>query len=160
MVATVIGEDAGAAMGLEWWVWAVAGIGLILAELAIPAFFVIWFGFGALLVAAVAWLAPELSATSQVAIWTVASLAMVVLWFSVFKPGLHKTRVGTADGTVIGEVGLLVGPVAPFARGRVRFQRPVLGAEEWVCLAESEIAAGTRVRVVAVEGSYLKVVEA
>jgi len=147
-------------MNLEWWQWAVLGIALVLAELAIPAFFVIWFGLGALLVAGLLWVAPGLSLTAQVALWTLASLGMVVLWFRVFKPGSHKTRIGTAAGEVIGEVGLLVGPVAPFQRGKVRFQRPVLGADEWVCLAEEAIAAGERVKVVAVEGSFLKVARA
>ena len=147
-------------MNLEWWHWVIAGLVLILAELAIPAFFIIWFGFGGLVVAGVLLAAPGLSLTAQLALWTVASLVMVSLWFSVFKPGLHKTRVGTADGEVIGEVGLLVGAVAPFSRGKVRFQRPVLGAEEWVCLSEAAIPAGERVRVVAVEGSFLKVTKA
>lgn len=147
-------------MNPEWWHWVVVGIVLILAELAIPAFFIIWFGFGGLVVAGVLFAAPGLSLTAQLALWTVASLVMVSLWFRVFKPGLNKTRVGTADGEVIGEVGLLVGAVAPFSRGKVRFQRPVLGAEEWVCLSEAAIPAGERVRVVAVEGSFLKVTKA
>ena len=37
-------------MTLEWWHWEIAGLALVLLELAVPAFFVIWFGFGALLV--------------------------------------------------------------------------------------------------------------
>lgn len=144
-------------MNMEWWQWTVLGIVLVLAELAIPAFFVVWFGLGALLVAMVLFVAPGLSLTAQLALWTLASLGMVVLWFKVFKPGVHKTRIGTSAGEVIGEIGLLVRAVAPFQRGKVRFQRPVLGAEEWVCLAEEHIAAGERVKVVAVEGSFLKV---
>lgn len=147
-------------MNLEWWHWIVGGIALILAELAIASFFIIWFGFGALLVALALWLVPGLSLTAQLGLWTAASVAMVVVWFRVFRPGLHKTRIGTAAGEVIGEIGLLVGSVAPFERGRVRFQRPVLGAEEWACLAESAIPAGERVKVVAIEGSFLKVVKA
>jgi membrane protein implicated in regulation of membrane protease activity len=144
-------------MQLEWWVWVVGGIVLMLAELAIPAFFVIWFGLGALLVGLLALLLPGLSLTVQLAVWTLASLAMVGLWFRVFKQSFVKTRIGTADGEAIGEIGLLVGAVAPFERGKVRFQRPVLGSEEWVCLADTAISAGERVRVIAVEGSYLKV---
>ncbi|MOA01252.1 hypothetical protein D3C78_1206460 [compost metagenome] len=120
----------------------------------------IWFGLGALLVAGVLLIAGELSLTTQLLLWTLASLAMVVLWFRVFSPLRQRTLVGTADGEVIGEVGLLVGAVAPFARGRVRFQRPILGAEEWACMADSNIAAGERVRVVSIEGSYLKVAKA
>lgn len=147
-------------MIMEWWHWAVGGIVLVLLELAIPAFFVIWFGFGALLVALVLLVTGDLSLTAQLALWIAASLAMVVLWFRVFRTGQHRTLIGTAGGEVIGEVGLLVGAVAPFQRGRVRFQRPILGAEEWPCHAESAIAAGERVRVVAIEGSFLKVAKA
>lgn len=144
-------------MNLEWWHWAVGGIVLILLELAIPAFFVIWFGLGALLVALVALLAGELSLTTQLALWMLASIAMTVLWFRVFDRRRHKTLVGTAAGEVIGEVGLLVGAIEPYGRGKVRFQRPILGADEWSCLAETAIPAGERVRVVAIEGSFLKV---
>jgi membrane protein implicated in regulation of membrane protease activity len=145
-------------MQFEWWQWIVGGIVLMLAELAIPAFFIIWFGMGALLVGLSLFFIPELSSTAQLVLWTLASLALVVAWFRLFKNGFAKTRSGTADGEVIGEIGLLVHAVAPFERGKVRFQRPVLGADEWVCLADQAIAAGERVKVVAVEGSFLKVI--
>ena len=143
-------------MNPEWWHWIVGGIVLVLAELVIPSFFIVWFGLGALLTGLLT-LAFGLSVTAQLGTWTLASLAMVGLWFRVFKQSFVKTRVGTADGEVIGEIGLLVSAVAPFERGKVRFQRPVLGSEEWVCLADAAIAAGERVKVVAVEGSFLKV---
>ena len=144
-------------MNPEWWTWVVGGIALILAELAIPSFFIVWFGLGAILVGLLMLALPHLSLTAQLAVWTLASLAMVVLWFRVFKRSFYRTRIGTADGGVIGEIGVLVCAVAPFERGKVRFQRPLLGSEEWVCLADAAIAAGERVRVVAVEGCYLKV---
>ena len=147
-------------MNPEWWTWVVGGIALILAELAIPSFFIVWFGLGAVLVGLLMLALPQLSLTAQLALWTVASLAMVVLWFRVFKRSFHKTRVGTADGEVIGEIGVLVNAVAPFERGKVRFQRPLLGAEEWVCMAETAITAGERVRVVSVEGNFIKVAKA
>lgn len=143
----------------EWWHWFVVGILLVLAELAIPAFFVIWFGLGALLVGGIVLFAPDLSSTAQIGLWIVASLAMVILWFRIFKRSRDKTHSGSADGEVIGEIGLLTSNIAPFAKGKVRFQRPLLGSEEWVCLADEAIAAGERVRVVAIEGSFLKVVK-
>jgi membrane protein implicated in regulation of membrane protease activity len=99
----------------------------------------------------------DLSLPAQLAIWTLASVAMTWLWFKVFKQSFEKTRIGTADGEVIGEIGLLVSDVAPFQRGKVRFQKPLLGTDEWVCRAETAIAAGERVRVTHVEGSFLKV---
>ncbi|KHO65191.1 MULTISPECIES: NfeD family protein [Pseudomonas] len=147
-------------MTIEWWYWVVGGVLLILLELAIPAFFVLWFGLGALLVGLLMLLAGALALTTQLLVWGLASLAMVALWFKVFRRDRHKTLIGTADGTVLGEVGLLVGAVEPFQRGKVRFQRPILGADEWACVAESAIAAGERVRVISVEGSFLKVAKA
>lgn len=140
----------------EWWHWIVGGLALIIVELIIPSFFIIWFGLGALIVGLLA-LAFELSLPAQLVTWTLASLAMTWLWFKVFKRSFQKTRIGTADGEVIGEIGLLVSAVAPFERGRVRFQRPLLGADEWVCRSDAAIAAGERVRVSGIEGSFLKV---
>ncbi len=32
---------------LQWWHWIVGGIALVVAELAVPAFYVVWFGLGA-----------------------------------------------------------------------------------------------------------------
>ncbi|WP_409457121.1 NfeD family protein [Pseudomonas oryzihabitans] len=39
----------------------------------------------------------------------------------------------------------------------MRFQKPILGSEEWPCLADAEIAAGERVRLLAFEGNLAKV---
>lgn len=144
-------------MQIEWWQWAVTGIGLILAELAVPAFVLIWFGLGALVVALLVAIDPAVGITGQLAFWLVISLALVALWFKIFKRGAHKTRIGMADADVIGEVGLLARDVAPFEKGEVRFQKPVLGSDVWPCIADENIKSGQRVRVLAVEGSFLKV---
>jgi membrane protein implicated in regulation of membrane protease activity len=144
-------------MQFEWWQWLVGAVAMALLELAVPAFVLIWFALGALLVALMILVLPLLTLTSQLAIWLVASLAMVFSWFKVFKPGLHKTRIGTSDANVLGEVGLLARAVAPFEKGEVRFQKPLLGTDTWPCIADNAIAAGERVKVIAVEGSMLKI---
>lgn len=143
-------------MELLWWHWAVGGIVLIVAELVVPSFVLIWFGAGALVVALAVALA-DLTLTAQLGLWLIVSLVLVAAWFKVFKPNMHKTRVGMADAGVIGEVGVLVHDVAPFRKGKVRFQKPILGDDLWTCIADEEIKSGERVRVVAVEGSLLKV---
>ena len=144
-------------MHLEWWHWGVAGIVLILAELAVPAFVLVWFGLGGLVVALLVLVFPQFDLTSQLSAWLVVSVAMIVLWFKLFKPNFHKTRVGMSDASLIGEIGLLTREVAPFQKGEVRFQKPMLGADVWPCLADEAIAAGARVKVLTVEGSLLKV---
>ncbi|MDI6749061.1 MAG: NfeD family protein [Rhodocyclaceae bacterium] len=143
-------------MELLWWHWAVGGIVLIVAELVVPSFVLIWFGAGALVVALAVALS-DLTLTAQLGLWLIVSLVLVAAWFKVFKPNMHKTRIGMADAGVIGEVGVLVHDVAPFRKGKVRFQKPILGDDLWTCIADEEIKSGERVRVVAVEGSLLKV---
>lgn len=141
----------------EWWQWAVAGIGLILAELAIPAFVLIWFGLGALLVALILAVIPALGLTVQLAVWLIMSLALVALWFKFFKPNYHKTQVGMSEANIVGEVGVLTREVAPFLKGEVRFQKPMVGSDVWPCIADVSLASGVRVKVLSVEGSLLKV---
>ncbi len=144
-------------MQFEWWHWVVGAVAMALLELAIPAFVLIWFSLGALLVALVLFVFPSLGLTGQFGCWLLASLTMIFVWFKVFKPNLHKTRIGTADANVLGEIGLLAHEVAPFEKGEVRFQKPLLGTDVWPCIADTAIAGGERVKVVAVEGSLLKV---
>ena len=144
-------------MAIEWWHWIVLGFALIIAELAVPQFVLIWFGLGGLLVGLVLVVLPGLGVTAQFLLWTLASLAMIVLWFRVFKRGAHKTRIGMSDANVVGEVGVLTRGVEPFQRGSVRFQKPLMGSEVWDCIADESIRANDRVRVTSIEGNILKV---
>jgi membrane protein implicated in regulation of membrane protease activity len=143
-------------MEILWWHWAVGGIALIVAELVVPSFVLIWFGLGALVVA-LAVAGADIGLTAQLALWLIVSLALVAGWFKVFKPGMHKTKIGMADANVVGEIGVLVHDVAPFTKGQVRFQKPILGADVWECIADEAIGNGERVKVLDVEGSYLKI---
>ena len=144
-------------MQFLWWHWIVLGIVIVLLELAVPAFFLVWFGLGALIVGIVLLAAPGLSFAWQVLIWIVCSLVFIWLWFKVFKPGLYKTRAGMSAGAVIGEIGLVIRDIRPFEKGQIRFQKPMLGDEVWESISDEEIKAGERVKVLAVEGNTLKV---
>ena len=147
-------------MELAWWHWMVLGLGLGLVELAVASFFIIWFGLGALLVGVAMLVAPGMVFSTQILLWTAASVAMTALWFRVLRKDAGKTRSGQAN-EALGEIGVLVRAVEPLgvnsARGEVRFQKPVMGADVWPCLADEVIAAGVRVKVLTVEGSLLKV---
>ena len=130
----------------EWWHWVVLGLCLAMSELAIPAFFIIWFGIGAIGVGIALLVMPELA-------------VLVGIWFRYLKP-LTVSAVGTSSANVTGEVGILVADINPDNRGQVRFQKPVLGSDLWECYADTAIKAGERVRIVVVEGSFIKVKEA
>lgn len=140
-----------------WWHWIVLGIVLMLLELAVPAFFLVWFGLGALLVGVVLIAYPATLFAYQVLAWTAFSLFFIWLWFKVFRPNIFKSRAGMAKGALVGEVGLVTRDIRPYEKGQVRFQKPILGDEVWDSVADEEIRVGERVRVLEVEGNTLKV---
>lgn len=145
-------------MEMQWWIWLVAGFGLIVLELMLPTFFILWFGIGALLVSLIAYMAPNLQLDMLVLLWVILSSLTTALWFKVFRKKTPDSRWTAAS--VIGEVGLLTASVSEFQKGRVRFHKPVLGNEEWVCVADVEILSGERVRITAIEGNTARVARA
>jgi membrane protein implicated in regulation of membrane protease activity len=145
-------------MQLEWWHWAVGGILLVIAELAVPGFVLIWFGVGALAVAVMLALLPATGINAQLLVWLVVSVGLLSAWLKVFRRDMHKTRIGmSAEVSPVGEIGLLTRDVAPFQNGEIRLQKPMLGSDVWPCIADVALNAGDRVKVLAVEGSLLKV---
>lgn len=144
-------------MEILWWHWVVLGVALVIAELAIPAFFVIWFGFGAIVTGIVLAAFPSMSLAGQVLLWTLASLVFVWLWFKVFKTGVLETRVGKSTGQLVGEVGMIVERTQPFRMGRIKFQKPILGSDTWECRSDQELNVGGRAKVLAVEGRIVHV---
>lgn len=144
-------------MQILWWHWVVLGIVLMLLELAVPAFFLVWFGLGALIVGVLLVAYSSMPFAFQVLAWTAFSLLFIWLWFKVFRPNIYKSRAGTARGSLIGEVGLVTRDIRPYEKGQIRFQKPILGDEVWESVADEEIRVGERVRVLDVEGNTLKV---
>lgn len=141
-------------MDIMWYHWMILGLSLVAFELMITSFYVVWFGLGALLVGLLMLIYP-IAVTAQIVLWTLASIAMTGLWVKVFRQS-DKTRSGTA-AAALGEFGVMARAVEPMARGEVRFQKPVMGSDTWPCVADEAIAAGQRVKVVAVDGQLLRV---
>lgn len=143
----------------EWWHWIVLGLCLAMLELAVPAFFIIWFGIGAIGVGLALLVVPDLSVATELLIWAGLSIFLVGFWFRYLKPRT-MTSIGTSAANVAGEIGVLVNDLSAHSRGHVRFQKPILGSDTWECYAETRIKAGERVRVVAIEGNFIRVEEA
>jgi inner membrane protein len=138
------------------WQWLVFGMILILFELIVPSFTIIWFGCGAIIVAVLAWFFPGLSITLQLFFWAIASILFTAIWFLVFKPKMtNKTKAGISLEAVLGESGLVVRIPQKNNRGSVKFTTPVLGSEEWQFICQETVAIGDRVTVIDVSGNTL-----
>lgn len=141
---------------IKAWYWLAFGMVLILFELVVPSFTIIWFGLGALLVSLLVWVLPNLAISVQIFSWAVASIIFTVLWFCFVKPKMFdKTKAGIALEAVIGQSGLVIQAPLSNKRGVVKFTTPLLGAEEWQFLCQDKVETGDRVTITDVSGNTL-----
>ena len=139
-----------------YWYWLVFGMLLIIAELFIPSFTIFWFGLGAIIVALILWLLPDMAVSWQLFIWAIASIVFTILWFKFFKPLMtDRTKAGISREAILGESGQVIKIPGADRRGIVRFTTPLLGADEWPFICEQEVATGDRIFVKDVSGNTL-----
>jgi membrane protein implicated in regulation of membrane protease activity len=142
------------------WHWLVLGILLVIGEIFVPSFTILWFGLGAIVVGLVA-LAVDLSFSTEVLLWTCSSVACTVLWFMVFKPRLTSRNTDElAQASAIGEAGQVVKLPTDRTPGKIRFTTPILGEDEWEFTCETSVALGDRLYIKAINGTVLVVANA
>jgi hypothetical protein len=142
---------------MQYWIWLIIGVVLVVLEIIVPSFIVIWFGIAALLTGLAAWWVPGLA--PQLAIFSVLSvISFAIGWFGVLKKIKTKSFAGQGKEAVIGEVGI-VSQVrgGEFPSGRIRFQIPVLGTDEWEFVSDDPVVIGDRCAIIDVVGIKLKV---
>ena len=145
---------------LLYWHWIVFGMGLIMLEIFIPSFTILWFGAGALIVGGVVFVFPDASLTLQFFTWAISSCVFTALWFKFLKPlSVDKTMAGLSLESIQGEVGQVLIAPSDSRRGTLRFPAPILGSDEWSFICEESVSVGDRVRVTEVSGNSLIVVK-
>ena len=139
-----------------YWHWIVFGIVLMLCEMFLTTFFVLWFGAAAVVIGAVLFLFPSLSPAWQVFLWTILSCVLAFAWFKYLKPlSIDKTKAGLSRERIVGEIGQVLSPPSGERRGTLRFPAPVLGSDEWLFISQDNLAIGDRVKVTDVSGNSL-----
>lgn len=141
---------------IQFWHWVVFGVLLVLSEIALTTFFILWFGVAAIIVGVILFFAPDLSLSWQIFIWTVLSSFLALAWFKYLKPlSIDRTKAGLSREAIVGEVGQVISVPNEDRRGRMRFPAPILGADEWQIISSDTLAEGDRVRVKDVSGNSL-----
>ena len=140
-----------------YWHWLVLGVVLVVAEIFIPSFTILWFGLGALVVGVVA-LLFEIPLSVQVLIWTLFSVLFTVLWFKLVKPKMvDSSNSQAAWESAIGESGQVIKLPAGDTKGKLRFSTPILGEDEWEFSCEAEVDLGDRLHIQEISGNVLVV---
>jgi inner membrane protein len=143
---------------IVWYYWLILGMLLILGEMLVPSFTLLWFGLAALLTGLLLLIAPGLELSYQLIIWALSSIGFTVLWFKYFKPTMiDKTKAGISREALTGETGIVIKTPRDEARGVVRFSMPLLGSDEWEFICSGSCKVGDRVEVIDVSGNTLVV---
>jgi membrane protein implicated in regulation of membrane protease activity len=134
------------------YIWLAIGLALAVAEMAIPGVFLIWMAGAALITGLVSWVVP-IELPLQIVIFAGLSILAVFLGRRylarhpvVSADPLMNRRADRAIGESVVVTEAIVG-----GAGRVR-----LADGEWLARGE-DAAPGTRLKVIAVEGSVLLV---
>lgn len=145
-------------MNIQFYHWLILGAVLMIAELFVPTFFLLWFGAAAILVGALAWVF-DFSFAFSVGLWTIFSVGFCVAWFKLVQPklALHRTKAGLGVSVIIGEIGMIVTVPNAVNAGIVRFATPKAGASEWACRTNDTLQMGESVVVLDVVGNELLV---
>ena len=137
-----------------WWHWVAFGVILVVLEIIVPQFVVIWFGLSAILVGFIDKFAG-LTLTSQLGLWIIFSLLMLIIWLKFFKQksitdsGLPEQGLSTK--------GIVKEKITPTKRGKVIFETPVLGSSEWSATSDEILEEGERVTIKSVHGQLINV---
>jgi membrane protein implicated in regulation of membrane protease activity len=133
-----------------WWQWAVAGLALVALEMLTPGgFYLVFFGLGALLVAAIVGIGLIDTLWVQWLAFSILSIAGLLLFRNPLLRWM-KQRTGEtrAIDSLVGETAIPSEDLKPGAIGRAELRGSAWQARN---AEERVIPAGTRCRVVRVD---------
>ena len=134
---------------MEWWIWLLLGLLLLLGELLTPGgFYIFFFGIGALIVGILAGLSFAGPAWFQFILFSVVSV--LTLWLFREKL-LQLTRARTTDvvDSLIGESAVALEEISANGVGKAEARGTSWTARN---LGDQTLARGARCRVERVEG--------
>lgn len=141
---------------IVYWHWVIFGVLLMLGEIVITTFFILWFGIAAILMGGLLYFVPDIDLNWQIFIWTVLSSLLALFWFKYLKPlSIDKTKAGLSREAILGEIGQVLQVPHESKRGKLRFPAPILGSDEWLIISQDALSEGDRVRVEDVSGNSL-----
>jgi membrane protein implicated in regulation of membrane protease activity len=137
-----------------WWHWIVLGLVLLILEMTTGTFIILGLGVAAIVVGLLD-ATMGLSFTTEVVTWAVLSALAIVAWKKWFKVE-HVSNTGQSNHN-LGTLGTTTETIAPNARGKVRFDTPVLGNTLWTATSTQNIEKDTRIKIVEIHGQLIEV---
>jgi len=140
-----------------WWHWVVLGLVLVIAEALDGQLLLFGLGIVSILVGLLKYFIPALPFTVELLIWGFVTLAFFLSWQKIrHKKRLQKLK--RIDKQYHKE-GIVVEDIDPYSEGKVRFEEPLIGSNEWKAVADKKIPKGAKVKIEKIVGQIVKVKE-
>jgi hypothetical protein len=142
--------------GVSPWWWVTAGVVLIGFEMATMSFFLIWPGLAALVIAILLWIAPDVAAEAQVALY--AALAIAFTW--VGRTIIKRTGQPQSDKPALNRrsnqlVGRRATTVTAFRSGEGLVE---IDGVRWKAKTDAQtVEEGVDVKIIGADGMTLQV---
>jgi membrane protein implicated in regulation of membrane protease activity len=131
------------------WIWAAIGLVLIITELVVPTFFIIFLGIGALIVAVTTFTGLSEGLNTQLLIFALSSILLMLLLRSRLKKRISAKEM---EPEYMGKLATVTETILPGREGKVSYSGSV-----WPAVADSEIPKDSTVTIIGREGICLKV---
>ncbi|MCH8977033.1 MAG: NfeD family protein [Proteobacteria bacterium] len=138
---------------IVYWHWLIIAVALIILEILIPGAYFLWMGISAAIVGGAMFVFPQMPILVQILIYAVLSVITVVMYKSYRKKNplvTDEPALNRRGEQYIGRTFTLKEPIVN-GEGKI-----IVDDTTWK-VAGMDMLAGMTVRVVAVEGSTLKV---
>jgi len=132
-----------------WLIWFLTGIAVMLAELVVPGFVIIFFGLGCLGAAVVAALAPGAYSVQLITFLIVSLTSLVTLRKMAMHIFVGRSEVSGGDDTGNVAVGARINidqDIEPGREARVRYRGTM-----WTAVSEDRIPSGSEAEIVGVD---------
>jgi membrane protein implicated in regulation of membrane protease activity len=141
---------------IEYWQWLIFGLVLLVVEIFVAGAILLWLGLSALLIGILAFTVPTLSFPILVVLWGLFSVAGVMGW--QFYKKKNPSPVAEYPMNRRGEQ--YVGRHYTLAHDVINGSGEMhVDDTRWKIVAAKDLPAGTKVKVVDVEGTSLRVEE-
>ncbi len=145
---------------MPYWSWLILGTVLLIVEIMVPHFVIIWFAFAALITGVAGyWLG---GVAAQLTVFSVSSIILFSIGWGWLRNNMKMgARARYAKEAVVGEAGTVISAnVGDPPSGKVRFQVPLHGDDVWEYISDEQLVQGDRCEVLEVVGTKVKVKKA
>jgi membrane protein implicated in regulation of membrane protease activity len=134
---------------MEWWIWIVLGLGLLLGELVTPGgFYILFFGIGALVVGALAGFDVAGPVWFQIVLFPILSVITLWLFRERLLQATQKESSYNID-SMVGETAVMMEAIPGNGIGKAELRGTSWNVRN---IGEKPLARGERCRVERIEG--------